>query len=145
MSRTAKIVAIVLASILALCLIVSCNQRQYVAVAPGAAYVPGVGAVGPAVVGAQPQVIVQQAPGYYGGSHDGFFTGMLAGHLMSGGSSHTTTIVHAPAPAPVYRAPAAPVYRPVAPSYTPRPSYTTNSRGISTSVSRGGSISVRRR
>jgi hypothetical protein len=72
----------------------------------------------------QPPVVVQQAP-----SNDGFFTGMLMGHLMSGGGHttvvhhytpapvvHNTTVVNKtvvnktvnvtrPAPAPVYRAP----------------------------------------
>lgn len=129
MSRTYKVIAIAVAAFLSLILIVSCNQRQV--------YMQPAAMMAPAVVGQAP-VIVQQ-PVVVGGSHDGFFTGMMMGHMFSGGgygSSHTTTIVHAPAAAP------APVYRAPAPTYTPRPSYTTNSRGVSTSVSRSGGISV---
>lgn len=77
----------------------------------------------PVVVAAPPvavqpaPVIVQQAP-----SHDGFFTGMLMGHLMSGGgggTSRNTTVINksvtnvtrvAPSPRPSYTAPSRPSF-----------------------------------
>lgn len=75
---------------------------------------PAVVAAPPTVVQPAP-VVVQQAP-----SHDGFFTGMLMGHLMSGGGgSRNTTVINksvtnvtrvAPSPRPSYTAPSRPSF-----------------------------------
>lgn len=132
-SRSFKVViAGAIAAFLLIVLCVSCSQPADVAYQQQPVYAQ------PQVVGQAP-VIVQQP--IVQSNHDGFFMGMLAGHMLSGGGyggSHTTTIIHA---APV--APAPPVYRPKAPAYTPRTSFTTNSRGVSTRISRSGGISVR--
>jgi len=93
-----------------------------VAQAPGAAPVVGY---------APPPVIVQAAP-----THDGFFTGMLMGHLMSGGGGyhapvqHNTTIVQQSVTRNTIVRPA--VAAPRANTYVYRP--TVRSSGSSKSV-----------
>lgn len=77
----------------------------------------------PPVQNVMPAPVVVQQPS----SNDGFLTGMLMGHLMTGGVSRGTTIVehHYSAPAPQYRAP----------SYSSS-SYRSNSSFRSSSVGR---------
>ncbi|HDR9086301.1 TPA: hypothetical protein QDB10_002192 [Burkholderia vietnamiensis] len=78
----------------AVCLIVTiaaCSRDEEYA-QPAAQVVAQPQVVAQQPVYAAPPVVVQQAP-----AHDGFFTGMLMGHLMSGGgcchSSHSNTTV----------------------------------------------------
>jgi hypothetical protein len=123
-----------------LCVIASCSHHDDVAyVQPQQA--PVMAAQAPAVYAAAPPVVVQAAP-----AHDGFLTGMLMGHLMSGGGS-TRVEHHYVNPAPVQRnvvqnvtknvtinktvnaTPAAPV---AAPTAAPRPSYSAPSYSSST-------------
>lgn len=120
-----------LAAMCCLALIASCTPQPvaYPAAVAAAPVVQQPVAVAPA------PVVVQQ-------SNDGFFTGLMMGHFLSGGSTHT--IVHAPAPtvvnrtvvnktvvvnrpAPVVAAPrAAPTVVPrPAPFAAPRPSFST--------------------
>jgi hypothetical protein len=123
------IVAAVVAALLAIS-IVSCNNRPVVY---------GTGYAQPAVVAGTPAMVAP--PVAVVPSSDGFFSGMLMGHMLSGGYGHT--VVHAPVI----------VNRPIvspAPRYVPAPTYvprtTINSRGVTTtrSYGRGVRISGRR-
>jgi hypothetical protein len=97
-----------------------------------AAYQPAVMAQAPAVIAAPAQVAAAPAPVVVQQpSNDGFFTGLMMGHFLSGGSSHT--VVAAPPTVVnrtvvnktvvVNRAPVAAVIPPAprAPSVIPRP------------------------
>jgi hypothetical protein len=77
----------------------------------------------PAVVAAQPQVIQQAAPAQYAPApvvvqqaphNDGLFTGMMLGHMMSGGFNRGTTVVERHTT--VMQPSIAPRYAPVAPA-----------------------------
>lgn len=129
MSRRVKLVLLGLVVFIAIVLLFSsCAPRQYVAdYAPQ--YAPPVVAQAPVVMQPAP-VIVQQS------HNDGFINGLLLGHMMSGGGSHTV-VHHYDAPRPAYVAPRTTIVnnttvinRPVspapAPSYaTPKPAYVT--------------------
>jgi hypothetical protein len=67
-----------------LCVIASCSRHDDVAYVqpPAQAAVPATMVAQAPAVYAAPPVVVQAAP-----AHDGFLTGMLMGHLMSGGGS----------------------------------------------------------
>jgi hypothetical protein len=93
-----KIALAVGGGIAVLCIIASCSRRtpDY-AYAPQQQVVAAAPAYAPAPVAAAP-VIVNQAP-----AHDGFLTGLLAGHMLSGmgggGSRVEHHYVNSPAPA----------------------------------------------
>jgi hypothetical protein len=133
MSRRVKLVLLGVVVFIAIAILFSsCSSREYsTAYAPQ--YAPPVVAQAPII---QPAPIVQAAPVVVQ-QNDGFIHGLLLGHMMSGGGSHSV-VHHYDAPRPAYVAPrttvvnnttvinrpAAPAYVPPKPAYvSPRPAY----------------------
>ncbi|MFW6855286.1 hypothetical protein ACODYM_28765 [Burkholderia gladioli] len=144
--RKLYIAGIAAASIGAVLLIASCSGRHSDSY-DQAATLPQpapVAAQAPAYVAAQAPVVVQQPPVIVqNGGHDGFLSGMLMGHLLSGGGSHS--VVHHYSPAPVRNTTI--VNKTVnvtrvapAPSYRATPSYRSSSSSYSSYRASGSSF-----